>query len=302
MPLYRQGSGGGSIPAVEPGKVLGATESGELTWMEPGSSLFRGDWGPDQLVASYDLGDGLPSPLFALSRSGSTSGTRDDVPIVVNVAEVSTNPPGSDVAPTNPPVSDMALMMRLRNYGPGLHSTAEMDLSALGIPNLSRIRFKHAATRSLSVLTPRYGTSRNGVEQLLRGPATFGWQYVDLSVASADKVTWSNYTTTGASGTVDVRYYVTDIQLYAADAPYMLGDFVTHQGKMWKSLIDNNADTPGVDASWAVALELPSPSGTTAQRPSPATAGVGYPYFDTTLNKPIWSTGSVWVDATGATV
>ena len=42
-------------------------------------------------------------------------------------------------------------------------------------------------------------------------------------------------------------------------------------------------------------------SGPTADRP---TAGlvIGLFYFDTTLNKPIWWKGTVWVDATGATV
>ncbi len=42
------------------------------------------------------------------------------------------------------------------------------------------------------------------------------------------------------------------------------------------------------------------PSGITSARPS--NVPVGYYYFDTTLEKPIWWKGSVWVDATGATV
>ena len=39
-------------------------------------------------------------------------------------------------------------------------------------------------------------------------------------------------------------------------------------------------------------------SGTTANRP---TAGlyVGVVYFDTTLSRPVWYTGTGWVDATG---
>lgn len=44
--------------------------------------------------------------------------------------------------------------------------------------------------------------------------------------------------------------------------------------------------------------------GTTAQRPANPAAGQG-PYFDTTLaaaGKPIWYTGTAWVDATGTTV
>lgn len=40
----------------------------------------------------------------------------------------------------------------------------------------------------------------------------------------------------------------------------------------------------------------------TSSRPTAATVGAGGMIFDTTLNKPIWSTGSAWVDATGATV
>jgi hypothetical protein len=42
--------------------------------------------------------------------------------------------------------------------------------------------------------------------------------------------------------------------------------------------------------------------GTTANRPSASAVGTGEPYWDTTLGKPIWSTGSAWVDATGASV
>jgi hypothetical protein len=38
----------------------------------------------------------------------------------------------------------------------------------------------------------------------------------------------------------------------------------------------------------------------TGSRPSASTAGAGAMIFDTTLGKPVWSTGSAWVDATGA--
>lgn len=40
----------------------------------------------------------------------------------------------------------------------------------------------------------------------------------------------------------------------------------------------------------------------THARPSSGAAGSGAMWFDTTLGKPIWSTGAAWVDATGATV
>ena len=38
---------------------------------------------------------------------------------------------------------------------------------------------------------------------------------------------------------------------------------------------------------------------TTAARPNAVTAGDGAMIYDTTLNKPIWSDGTVWRDATG---
>lgn len=41
---------------------------------------------------------------------------------------------------------------------------------------------------------------------------------------------------------------------------------------------------------------------TGASTDRPTGIAVGFQYFDTTLNKPIWWNGSAWVDATGATV
>ncbi len=46
---------------------------------------------------------------------------------------------------------------------------------------------------------------------------------------------------------------------------------------------------------------LTSHSGTTTGRPTQGRY-VGKPYFDTSLNKPIWWNGTAWVDATGTTV
>jgi hypothetical protein len=43
-------------------------------------------------------------------------------------------------------------------------------------------------------------------------------------------------------------------------------------------------------------------TGATGARPSASTAGAGAMYYDTTLGKPIWSTGAAWKDAAGTTV
>jgi hypothetical protein len=45
-----------------------------------------------------------------------------------------------------------------------------------------------------------------------------------------------------------------------------------------------------------------NPRYTTAGRPGAASLGAGSCYFDTTLNKPVWSDGTVYRDATGTTV
>lgn len=42
-------------------------------------------------------------------------------------------------------------------------------------------------------------------------------------------------------------------------------------------------------------------SGTTGARPTQQLTR-GQPYFDTTLNKPVWWDGAAWRDATGAAV
>ena len=64
---------------------------------------------------------------------------------------------------------------------------------------------------------------------------------------------------------------------------------------------------PKLEASSEPTLWTPSPadfpvSGTTAERPT--SVPVGYTYFDTTLSpaRPVFYTGSKWVDATGADV
>lgn len=48
------------------------------------------------------------------------------------------------------------------------------------------------------------------------------------------------------------------------------------------------------------ALYVPN-SGTTSTRPTIGVI-VGYMYFDTTINKPVWWNGTVWKDAAGTNV
>ena len=52
----------------------------------------------------------------------------------------------------------------------------------------------------------------------------------------------------------------------------------------------------------AIVKAAPFPAYTTAGRPSAAAVGAGAFYYDTTLTKPLWSTGAVWKDAAGTTI
>ena len=66
--------------------------------------------------------------------------------------------------------------------------------------------------------------------------------------------------------------------------------------------------TANITRPWArwfssanIVLLAQTQAGTTENRPD-VELYPGRRYFDTTLNKPIWYTGSAWVDATGASV
>lgn len=70
-------------------------------------------------------------------------------------------------------------------------------------------------------------------------------------------------------------------------------------------LNDQNGKAKSVWSQWfsriQTVLTSLTGSGPTSNRPT-SDLFIGQPFFDTTINKPIWWNGSVWIDATGATV
>ena len=64
--------------------------------------------------------------------------------------------------------------------------------------------------------------------------------------------------------------------------------------------LNNTITSETQRATAAEATKLDLSTGNTESRPTGKTAG--YMYFDTTLNKPIWYTGTSWVDATGTAI
>jgi hypothetical protein len=95
--------------------------------------------------------------------------------------------------------------------------------------------------------------------------------------------------------------------LTLADANTALGDVITNPAVSATSPVKEWVCT--VAGSGGVGTWRPSGAtagkGVTASRPTLTASDVGVCYFDTTLDadgKPIWWTGTAWVDATGATV
>lgn len=69
------------------------------------------------------------------------------------------------------------------------------------------------------------------------------------------------------------------------------------------SAVQKNNDHWGLDVNWTRLNEKFVPSkGTSEERPELTEGYEGYQFYDKTIKKPIWWNGTVWVDASGATV
>lgn len=296
MPLWMRG-GSGLPQGGAPGQVLGKTDSGETVWVDPTGGVFRGEWSPDELMKQYDFAGATLPPEFTAQASGAKS----DMPSLVTLPLVAGS---GQEAPTGTP-SPFTRAVRFRSYtqnsAPGVnqYSRLTLNVASLGISNITRMRCWLGQN---TFVYPSESVTHITVDgtNAYSASADSPWTERTVTLSNPQAITWgirSNHNTYGG----DILAGVTGIRIYAAKQPYMLGEFVTYQGKMWKSLLDNNANTPGT-TGWAEALTLPQSSGTTAARPSASVAGVGYQYFDTTLSRPIWSTGTGWVDAGGIAV
>jgi hypothetical protein len=54
--------------------------------------------------------------------------------------------------------------------------------------------------------------------------------------------------------------------------------------------------------NWEYLFGYLNGKGLTTERPDAVKSGVGFQFYDTTLNKPIWSDGTDWRDASGTVV
>jgi hypothetical protein len=69
------------------------------------------------------------------------------------------------------------------------------------------------------------------------------------------------------------------------------------------SAVQKDNDHWGLDVNWSRLNESYNQSrGTTEERPNLSVDKTGYPFYDTTIKKPIWWDGEKWCDAVGEEV
>lgn len=286
MPLYKTGGGGGSdLPQVQPGKVLGTSDTGELVWVDP-QSKFRGAWESDSLAAFFDFSSGVIPSNFTLSVTGAGV-----LPVAVAVATPLTN-------------YTSAVRFNSGNIQQANGSSMRLSLASLGIPGITRLTAwisAPAANNSQFKATQIVKNEGSAVVSVPGSSTGVPWAKHEAACNSNDVIDFRQVGTHTSTAALATPSYLTGIDIYATARPYMRGEYVTHGDRMWRSELDNNPGQPGV-SGWTQALDLPVASGVTASRPSAGLVGAGYPYYDTTLGKPIWSNGTGWTDATGTVV
>lgn len=204
-----------------------------------GSSTFRGEWGPDALVWTEDLSDGTLDPAWSTSVTGS------------GVAAAITSA-------AYPPGGSRSIEMYETTIGTASSTSLTLDISALGLANVTRIEFwlEHTAGSNQSWQTQTEVFVNGG--SVLSKNGAFAWELDTYAVSETDVVLFKEYGLWGSESVYDSgRVYVSGIALYGTADPYMLHQYVTYNGKLWRSDSDNNPGTPGT-SGWTEMLIIPS--------------------------------------------
>ena len=222
------------------GVSITSNDAGDTITISASSSggTFRGTWAADQVAHTFDLSS-MPAQITTTQFGAYSTGVTAGVP-------------SSDAGRTSPPASASALRLRVAGNQADYYARASINIAALGLTGVTRLTYKYASDDNNNA---SWGGSldveRNGVQQSsvsIPGMGT-AWQSGSVTIDSDDVVLLEADSGGGFDGAINV--YVSDLVVYATSAPYMTGDTVVYQGKMWRSEIDNNAATPGADASWA---------------------------------------------------
>lgn len=263
--------------------------NGEFVDIGEEGNPFRGAWSADALALQFTFAEGIPGEFT--KEFHPTAGLE---PVAISVSALG-------IGGTPDPFTG-AVKLPVSELSDAAYSQLNLDLSTLGIKNISRVSCWFGTGVSSSDDYFREEIRVNNVIKAATVKGPHPWVELSASATESDVVSFryeGDYTSTIGWAS---HGGMTGVKIHNRAEPYMLGDFVTHEGQMWESLIDNNGDTPGVTGAWVKTIALPPVSGTTAERPSPADVGKGFQYYDETLEQPIWSNATVWKDASGTAV
>lgn len=231
------------------------------------SGQFRGEWATDTLVYTQNFSGGsIPAP-FTVGH--------DNLAVNAYLQSV-----------TAPAGTSLTSAVRCENTDIRTidASWLELNLASLGITGITRVAFWAEGSGDTNATWHAADVLKNGVS-VWSSVDAFAWKYQSVTASSTDVLRFRGRGNQGSTvGNVHGRADFTGIEVYASSDPYMTGQFVTYQGKLWKSQSDNNGGTPGTTGWTEVPLYAP-----------------GAPVATKTANYTATATDSVIV-ANGATV
>lgn len=207
---------------------------------EGGSSLFRGVWTSEEIILAEDFESGVPS--------GWTTDALISTPPTLSTMAVSLT--GS----SNKPDYNQCLVLPHTSGGSGRTHMAIWDISQ--IPEIAdliatRITFYAAHNRTSSGGTVARFLYRDVILTSLPSPGSgsYGpWTFYDVDLGGPlGELEWHN-ASTGSSAPGN-PIYLTGIRVYGTLKPYMVNEYVIHNGDLWRSDLDTNLNEPGV-AGW----------------------------------------------------
>jgi len=218
-----QGDPGPGLPtggAVGQIPIKASTSDFDVAWDDIPPSLFRGEWvaASSRLVDQPMTSNTAPAPYVA-STSGST---------------------GSAFR-----LFDQSSQQWQWSYGA---DTASATISLGSAKTLTRYEIQIGSTNEAPVSWVVAGSSNGSTWTDVDSRSNVSWNSNNetRSFAVTSPVAYSYYrlTATFTTGTM-WRTVLEWILWNESNEPYMGGEYVTHQGRLWKSNSDNNPSTPG---------------------------------------------------------
>ncbi len=191
------------------------------------AQMFRGTWSPDQLLATLDISD-FPADHWTTAKTG----------YGLTPALVADGPGGENGTQA---ISTVSGTRSNTSY-----SEATLNMSTLGIDGITRVVCAIRATTS----TTAYSIRVNGTQVIPDGGA-HGWiDTPSIVVSSSDSISFRHSGGASISHASRSDYLrVSKIRVYGSTDPYLTGQIVVHNGRLWSASSDGVATEPGV-AGW----------------------------------------------------